>query len=345
MIFVGDIALPLKNSITYSDFPVDLYSKKWFGNLEGAIESNGNNKINTVFNNDEAIRELISDFNFAGIALSNNHILDSGTLDNTVNFLLENNIQYCGIGRNKTEANKELVVYDNGVQIIIINFGWEVIQCEITLGNKIGVNPLRKDHVLSTIKKLSIKYPKGKIVPFMHWSYELEAEPQPFERELARKMIDIGVAGVIGSHPHRVGGFEVYKDRPIVYSLGNWLFKQNYYFDGQLSLPDFCNLELAFEWDLKNHTYQFHFFNFDRDKSILNYSRTEDEYSPTMLHHTPFLNLSEKEYRIWYKKNHYHIKKGLPIYYWDDSPWQIKMKNSWNKIRDKLMKLLLNKGK
>lgn len=347
MIFVGDIALPYKESIKLSNLPPSFNSKQWIGNLEGALIDNSKENINgrAVFNDKNAIKHLCSQLNFTGFALANNHIFDTGSFEKTVSFLKEINVPYFGIGNNIDEANKPLVIYENGIQIIILNFGWEVIQCEVTLGNEIGVNPLRRIHVINTVKRAIKKYPDAKVIPFMHWSYELEAEPQPFERELARKLIDLGVSGVIGAHPHRVGGFEVYKEKPIMYSLGNWLFKQNYYFDGKLSFPDFCNLELAFEWDLANDDFKFHFFNYDREKSELMFIRTEGRDSPTMRDHTPFLNLSEREYRKWYKKNHYHKNKGLPIYYWDDSEFTVKMKNQLNKSRDYLLKMLLNKGK
>lgn len=90
---------------------------------------------------------------------------------------------------------------------------------------------------MQTVRNLIFRYPKARIVPFLHWSYELEGEPQPFERELARKMIDLVVSGVIGCHPHRVGAFELYKGKPIVFSLGNCLFKQNYFFQSKLAFP------------------------------------------------------------------------------------------------------------
>jgi hypothetical protein len=298
-----------------------------------------------VFNDKNAIKHLCSQLNFTGFALANNHIFDTGSFEKTVSFLKEINVPFCGIGNNIDEANKPLVIYENGIQIIILNFGWDVIQCEVTLGNEIGVNPLRKKHVIDSVKRAVEKYPNAIIIPFMHWSYELEAEPQPFERELARRLIDLGVSGVIGAHPNRVGGFESYKGRPIVYSLGNWMFRQKYYFDGRLAFPDFCNLELAFEWDLVNDDYKFHFFDYNRDTSRLTYLRTEGKDSPTMITHTPFLGLSDKEYKSWYKKNHYHKNKGLPIYYWDDSEFTVKMKNQLNKSRDYLLKMLLNKGK
>lgn len=210
-----------------------------------------------------------------------------------------------------------------------------MIQCEIAKKNKEGVNPIKKNHVINSIKNLRNKYPDGKIIPFMHWSYELEGEPQPFERELARMLIDIGAEGVIGCHPHRIGGFEVYKEKPILYSLGNWMFKQGFYHDKKLNFPSFCDLELAFEWDFDNNDFLFHFFKYDRINSSLAYSHTENKHEhPTMKEYTPFENLPPKEYSKWYKKNHYHKNKGLPIYYWKDSDFNIYLKNNLIIIRD-----------
>lgn len=348
MIFVGDIALPIPDSIQIKSLPSELLQKNWFGNLEGGIVDNPEKEYNNlkgVFNDIGAVKELKSEFNYKGFALANNHIFDVVDIEDTISHLNELSIPFCGIALSLDDASKPLKIEENSQQLIILNFGWKVIQCETATIEKPGVNPLTKSHVLNSIQNAILNYPNAKIIPYMHWSYELEAEPQPFERELARKMIDSGAAGVIGSHPHRVGGFEMYNGKPIVYSLGNWMFKQNYYFDSKLSFPDFCNLELAFEWDLSNDDFKFHFFNYSRKKSELEFLRTEGKDSPTMRELTPFMNLSEKEYRKWYRENHYHKNKGLPIYYWDDSVFTVKMKNLWNKSRDYLLKLLLNKGK
>jgi len=336
MIFVGDIALPIRDTIQIKSIPSELFQKNWFGNLEGGIVDNSDEiyKISRgVFNDIGAVKDLINVFNFNGFALANNHIFDVADIEDTISHLNDLSIPFCGIGLNLDDTDKPLKFEENGQQIIILNFGWEVIQCELASKSKSGVNPLTKSHVLNSIQNTILNYPNAKIIPYMHWSYELEAEPQPFERELARKMIDSGAAGVIGSHPHRVGGFEIYNGKPIVYSLGNWMFKQNYYFDGKLFFPDFCNLELAFEWDLANDDFKFHFFNYDREKSELMFLRTEGRDSPTMREHTPFLNLSEKEYRKWYKKNHYHKNKGLPIYFWDDSAFTVKITSVPLKLR------------
>jgi poly-gamma-glutamate synthesis protein (capsule biosynthesis protein) len=341
MIFVGDIAIPFKYAIQYSNFPVEFYQKKWFGNLEGAIVDVNDNSIDAVYNNQEAINELIGTFDFEGFALANNHIFDTGNFQNTIGFLQKKHLRYLGIGKNLEEASKEVVFTENGVQVVIVNFGWEVIQCEITTGAYRGVNPLKKKHVLDTVAKLLVKYPDAKIIPFMHWSYELEAEPQPFERELARTLIDLGVAGIIGCHPHRIGGYEMYKDKPIVYSLGNWLFKQNFYHKDNLKFPEFCNQQLAFEWDFEKNELLFHFFNYDKWDNKLEYQFSENSKSDTMKTYTPFRGLTNEEYKKWYTKNRYHKRKGLPIYYWEDSYFLTQIKNYTNKLRDSLLGLYI----
>jgi hypothetical protein len=343
MIFVGDIALPYKESIKLKNLPFSFNSKQWFGNLEGALIDNSKENINgrALFNDKNAIKHLCSQFNFAGFALANNHIFDTGSLEETVSYLNKINVPYCGIGSSLDEANEPLIIYENDKEIVILNFGWEVIQCEVTLGNEIGVNPLRKKHVIDSVKRAVEKHPNAIIIPFMHWSYELESAPQPFERELARELIDIGVSGVIGAHPHRIGGFEVFKGKPIMYSLGNWMFKQNYYRNGKSRFPDFCNLEVAFEWDFKENEILFHFFNYDKKSSSLAFSHSENIDSETMKTHTSFKDLSNDDYIEWYKRNHYHKNKGLPIYYWHDSYLKTNIKNKINKLRDALIRIIM----
>lgn len=336
MIFTGDIALPYARAVVVKEVPKLFHGKSWIGNLEGDVVDPSEilQKQQIVFNDREAIRCLINEFNFIGFAAANNHILDTGNFNGTVRFFKDLDIRYSGIGKNLREAANPLVLQEANREIVILNFGWEVIQCEIAKHDQPGVNPLEKEHVLQTVKNALNSYPGAVVIPFMHWSYELEDTPQPFERELARKVIDMGVAGVIGCHPHRIGGFELYNGKPILYSLGNWMFKQNYYHDGKLAFPDFCNNELAFEWDFENNQFLFHFFEYNKYESTLQYINSEGVDSATMKKYTPFQGLSNQEYKSWYKANHYHKNKGLPVYYWEDSQLVVKLKNRINKIRD-----------
>lgn len=52
-------------------------------------------------------------------------------------------------------------------------------------------------------------------------------EPAPFLPLFARGAIDAGADIFIGSGPHRLRGIEIYKDRPIFYSLGDFFFQND----------------------------------------------------------------------------------------------------------------------
>ena len=62
------------------------------------------------------------------------------------------------------------------------------------------------------------------VIPFMHWGWEYEDGPNQRQRQLAHAMIDAGADAVVGGHPHVTQGAEVYRGKPIIYSLGNFVF-------------------------------------------------------------------------------------------------------------------------
>ena len=51
------------------------------------------------------------------------------------------------------------------------------------------------------------------------------AEPPAFLESFAHACIDAGADAFIGHGPHCLRGIEIYKDRPIFYSLGNFIFQ------------------------------------------------------------------------------------------------------------------------
>ena len=62
------------------------------------------------------------------------------------------------------------------------------------------------------------------VIPFLHWGEQFESKPTEGQRRLARALLDAGANAVVGSHPHVVQGAETYKGRPIIYSLGDFIF-------------------------------------------------------------------------------------------------------------------------
>lgn len=58
----------------------------------------------------------------------------------------------------------------------------------------------------------------------VHWGVPYERQPTEQDRAKARQFIELGADAVIGHHPHILQPIEIYKGRPILYSVGNFAF-------------------------------------------------------------------------------------------------------------------------
>lgn len=65
------------------------------------------------------------------------------------------------------------------------------------------------------------------IIACCHWGIEREYYPIEYQRAMAHELIDCGADLVIGNHPHVLQGMELYKNKMICYSLGNFCFGGN----------------------------------------------------------------------------------------------------------------------
>jgi poly-gamma-glutamate capsule biosynthesis protein CapA/YwtB (metallophosphatase superfamily) len=52
-------------------------------------------------------------------------------------------------------------------------------------------------------------------------------EPADFFEEAAKACIDVGASCILGHGPHVIRGIEIYKNKPIFYSLGNFIFQND----------------------------------------------------------------------------------------------------------------------
>ena len=215
MVFAGDVALG-KSGMRLS-IPKELSSKSWVINLEGSLVHNGAKyiPIHGVFNDYDIINQLSKAINVKLFSIANNHIQDAEPLDVTITNSKEIGIPCVGSGSNSSEASKSVDI--DGYTLL--SFGWECIECPQANSKRAGVNPYSKENVINSVQQ---NLSKGrKVICFMHWNYEFELFPQPYDRVLAHHLIDMGVYAVIGTHAHRVQHIEMYKGHPIVYGLGN----------------------------------------------------------------------------------------------------------------------------
>lgn len=64
------------------------------------------------------------------------------------------------------------------------------------------------------------------LIIMYHWGDEYTNFPNKDQVYFARLSIDLGTDLVVGNHPHWIQIVEIYKDKPIVYSHGNFIFDQ-----------------------------------------------------------------------------------------------------------------------
>lgn len=66
------------------------------------------------------------------------------------------------------------------------------------------------------------------VFAFLHMGAEYEAQADSVQRQIARKVVDAGAEFVIANNPHWVQNAEIYNNKLIVYSTGNFIFDQNF---------------------------------------------------------------------------------------------------------------------
>ncbi len=173
------------------------------------------------------------------VSLANNHLMDfgaSGLLD-TIAALDKLKVPHFGAGADLARARMPTVVEKNGVRFAFLGYfflGDRNIEPPevIASADKPGVAGHHDD--LKTIRgwvEADVKAARAKadvVIPFFHWGREGHPEPEPYQVELAHAAIDAGASAVIGSHPHVLQGMELYQGRPILYSLGNFVFGGNW---------------------------------------------------------------------------------------------------------------------
>lgn len=163
---------------------------------------------------------------FDGVSLANNHSGDYGVLafGEMLGLLASSRIPYFGGGKDLKNAHAPWVVKREGVGIAFLGYNeFKPRTFEAAL-DRPGIAWSDDEQVLFDIAEARKIPGVDLVIPFMHWGWEEETEPSERQRALARLMIDAGADMVVGSHPHVTQGFEMYRGKLVVYSLGNFLF-------------------------------------------------------------------------------------------------------------------------
>ncbi len=182
-----------------------------------------------TFRVDKSYLSVFQEMGVDVVSLANNHALDYGeeALLDTFDALDEVGIPYAGAGADKERA-EEAIFFERGGRTIGVLAASRVIPVvEWNIEN-------RQPGLFCTYDSTALEAAIARTRPlcdyliiYVHWGIERQDYPEEYQRTLAEAYIDAGADLVVGSHPHVPQGIEYYNGKPIVYSLGNFIFNPN----------------------------------------------------------------------------------------------------------------------
>lgn len=175
-----------------------------------------------------AAPEFIAGLDLAGVdiaSVANNHARDCGDhgVEFTLSLLREHRMEPLGGGTTPEETHSGVVIERNGVRFGFLGYtydqkngNWKDDDPRIAVADPLAMeNDVRKLRGRCDVLTVS-----------MHHGIEYQPRPSKAQVQFAHVAIDAGADLVIGHHPHVIQSREVYRGKPIYYSLGNFVFDQ-----------------------------------------------------------------------------------------------------------------------
>lgn len=227
-----------------------------FINLEAPLTTRGlrAEKQNTLRADPSQVEDLLAS-GVDIVSLANNHMLDYGVdgLADTLAVLEQAGIPQVGAGPNLDAARAPCVLEGPGGRMGFLAFASTLPQGFAASAERPGIapihvtaafvveNPLAQeqpgtpppvitfplqmdfDAAVDAVRRL--KAQADFVVVSAHWGVAGQDAVMDYEREVGRALIDAGCDLVLGHHPHRLHGVEFYREKPIFYSVGNFVFE------------------------------------------------------------------------------------------------------------------------
>ncbi|HZP96383.1 MAG TPA: CapA family protein [Candidatus Limnocylindria bacterium] len=190
--------------------------------------------------------------NYHVLSFASNHLLDLGpeVLLETIGVLRDLGFAVIGAGANIAEARRPAFVERRGTTIGFLAY-CSVLRPNYEAGpTSPGAAPMRaythyqqvdykpgtrpqiltfpyKDDLAALLADVRAAKVRADVLAVsMHWGLNGTDELAMYQRDVAYAAIDAGADVILGHSPHRLKAIEVYRGRPIFYSMGNFCFDQ-----------------------------------------------------------------------------------------------------------------------
>ena len=167
---------------------------------------------------------ILADAGIEGVTLANNHSMDFGWMGlfETLSGLKRAGLSSAGAGENYAAASRPLYFANEQVRVCLLSFARTYPEDAWATTSRAGTANPSPQHLRKSIQDCTAAGASPVVI--FHWGRELESIPQPYQRELGHLAIEAGAVAVIGHHPHILQEIEVYMGKPIIYSIGNFVF-------------------------------------------------------------------------------------------------------------------------
>lgn len=252
---VGDIRIDRDDpdSLMCHVAPTLKKSDLMFGQLEASYSTQGQIAVNLTpgFRADPSNVPAIARAGFSVISVASNHSADYGheCFMDTIKYLNENGIRVIGGGKNIAAARTPAVFDIKGTKIALLAYNAILQPGYEARENTPGMAPLRVKTFYEQLdwqpgtpaKVWTIADPKDVdaivedvkkarsladiVVVNIHWGvHYLVGHVAMYQTDVGHKVIDAGADILLGEHAHNINSIEMYKGKPIFYSLGNFAF-------------------------------------------------------------------------------------------------------------------------
>lgn len=206
-------------------YPFTSDSDIFFANLEAPFGTKGEAFAKKyTFQVSPALIKVLIKGGVNLVSLGNNHIMDYGveSLKETIELLTRYKISFAGAGLNLFQARQPAILQVKGKKVGFLSYSLTFPEEFWATDTSAGTCFPYEEFVFQDVKELAQK--TDLVIVSCHWGQELMNHPKEYQILLAHQLIDKGADIILGHHPHVIQGIEFYKGKPIVYSMGNFIF-------------------------------------------------------------------------------------------------------------------------
>ncbi len=198
-------------------------------NLESPVSTRGTDQGQLYpFRAHPRVLERLGAAHIGIVHLANNHIFDYGEVAaiDTLKHLAEANIDVIGAGR--TAETAQAPVFRRWPEVTVAFLGFTNLYgaYQPDEATSFYLAPLDLETMTAAVR--AVRESADIVIVQLHWGWEYETAARKWQRDTALQLLDAGADIVAGHHPHVIQEFEETERGFVAYSLGNFVFDQNF---------------------------------------------------------------------------------------------------------------------